>query len=134
MKILFDLPLLDAGNLELIIIHVLFGAVVLALIIFFTFFLIGKYKNQEKVKNVSQKIKNVVSNKLWFDAVGGKENVVSIHGIGSRLTFYLKDVNIVQREKIERLGVSSVLVMANKVILVIENQAEASASKLNEDI
>jgi len=71
-----------------------------------------------------------VDNNEWFTALGGKENVKEITAVGSRLSLVLNDKEIVDREKLKTLGVSSVVVMSNKMTLVIEGKAERIAETL----
>lgn len=67
----------------------------------------------------------------WVEALGGNDNIVSVNAVGSRLTLVLKDKEVINRDKLKELGVSSVLVMSNKVTLVIEGQAENIASSIS---
>ena len=71
-----------------------------------------------------------VDNNEWFVALGGKENVKEINAVGSRLSLILNDKEIIDREKLKTLGVSSVVSMSNKMTLVIEGKAEIIAEKL----
>ena len=70
----------------------------------------------------------------WFDALGGKENVKEVTAVGSRLTLNLENKDNIDRDKLKTLGVSSVLVMSNKVTLVIEGQAEKVAEALKQSL
>ena len=54
--------------------------------------------------------------------------------IGSRLSVSLLDKEKIDREKLKELGVSSVLVMSNKVTLVIEDKAEQVAASIQKDL
>lgn len=71
-----------------------------------------------------------IDNSEWVEALGGNDNIVSITAVGSRLSLVLKDKENINRDKLKELGVSSVLVMSNKVTLVIEGQAENIAKAL----
>ena len=70
----------------------------------------------------------------WFLALGGKENIKEATAVGSRLNLNLANKDIIDRVKLKELGVSSVLVMSNKVTLVIEGQAEKIAQVINNSL
>ena len=70
----------------------------------------------------------------WLTALGGKENIKEVSAIGSRLSVNLTDKEIIDREKLKQLGVSSVLVMSNKVTLVIEGKAEQVAASIQKGL
>lgn len=70
----------------------------------------------------------------WFEALGGKENIKEAIAVGSRLSLYLNDKEAINRDRLKELGVSSVLVMSNKVTLVIEGQAEKVAAIINNSL
>ena len=125
MKYRLNLPLLiDINNPLLITLFIVGGVVILIGIFLILYFLFFK-KKQTKVKT---------DNNSWFIALGNKENVTGIRGIGSRLTIKLIDKEKIDREKLKELGVTSVLVMSDKVTLVVEGQAEKIASILNENL
>lgn len=125
MKYRLNLPLLiDINNPLLITLFIVGGVVILIGIFLILYFLFFK-KKQNKVKT---------DNNSWFIALGNKENVTEIRGIGSRLTIKLIDKEKIDREKLKELGVTSVLAMSDKVTLVVEGQAEKIASILNENL
>ena len=70
----------------------------------------------------------------WLIALGNKENVKEVTATGSRLSIVLENKEIIDREKLKELGVSSVLVMSNKVTLVIEGKAEQVAASIQKDL
>ena len=96
------------------------GAIVVALVVIFLVVFFLKRKKPTKVNDSS-----------WLIALGGKDNIISISAIGSRINLTLKDKEIIDREKLKELGVKSVLVMSNKVTLVVETAAEAIANSVN---
>ena len=121
MNNLFKLPLVYiSSNAQLIIwlavVDVLLFSVVIAMIIV----------NRSKAKQKKQ----IISNDDWLLALGGKENIKEITAVGSRLSINLENKEIIDREKLKTLGVSSILTMSNKVTLVIEGQAEKIAESL----
>ena len=84
--------------------------------------------------HVTKSPKVKVDNNEWFIALGGKENVKEINAVGSRLSLNLVDKEIIDREKLKTLGVSSVVTMSNKVTLVIEGKAEKIAETLKQSL
>ena len=114
MKSIFNPTILANTNDNLILILIIIGGVLLlTAAIVLTIVFTNKKKAQKFDHNV------------WLSALGEKENIKELTAIGSRLTVNLVDKEKIDREKLKELGVSSVLVMSNKVILVIEGKAEA---------
>lgn len=118
----FNLPLLASVNTALVI----WLAAVDAFFILFIVVVI--------VFNKVRKPKVRVNNDEWLIALGGKENIKEVNATGSRLALTLNDKDNIDREKLKTLGVSSVLVMSNKVTLVIEGKAEQIAESLKQSL
>lgn len=83
---------------------------------------------------VSKKKEGKVDGGVWLLALGNKENVKEVSAVGSRLTVNLEDKEKIDRIKLKELGVSSILVMSNKVTLVIEGKAEKVANLIKKDL
>ena len=83
---------------------------------------------------ISKKKENQDNGGVWLLALGNKENVKEVSAIGSRLTVNLEDKEKIDRIKLKELGVSSVLVMSNKITLVIEGKAEKIANLIKKDL
>lgn len=124
MKPLSHLPILDSLDLQpTTIIIIIVGALfVLGIIIFLIIFFSKRKKGP------------IVTNSEWFTALGNKDNITAIKGVGSRLTVNLKNKDLVNKEKLKALGVSSIVIMSDKMILVIENKAEKIAEILLKDL
>ena len=120
----FNLPLISTDvNPQIIIwVSIIDGLLLLLVIVMVIRFHVTK----------SPKVK--VDNNEWFVALGGKENVKEINAVGSRLSLNLADKEVIDREKLKTLGVSSVVVMSNKVTLVIEGKAEKIAETLKQSL
>lgn len=73
-----------------------------------------------------------IDNSLWLDNLGGKDNIVSVNQVGSRINLSLKDKDIINKDSLKELGVKSILVMSNKVTLVVESNADNIAKAINE--
>ena len=80
-------------------------------------------------------IKNKEGAQALVDALGGKENVCNVIPNGfSRLSVELVNTELINREKLKELGVTNIIVMSQKVILVIKNQANEYASSLDDSL
>ena len=112
--------LLDLKSLLPIILPIA-GVIVVAAVILVVFLL--KRNKQPKAADAD-----------WFEALGGKENIKEAVAVGSRLSLYLNDKEVIKRDRLKELGVSSILVMSNKVTLVIEGKAEKVASIINNSL
>ena len=123
MNLLFVLPLLIETQTLLTAIFIAVGALlVIAAIVLIVVF------SRRKGKKVSFKCDD------WLLALGEKDNIKEIKAIGSRLNLVLLDKEKINRERLKELGVTSILVMSNKVTLVIEGQAEKIASSIQKDL
>lgn len=99
-------------------------AVALASIAFITvivLFIIAKVKDKKGL--VVEQVHAEPSERSLgiLEALGGKENILEHSLNGSRLTLSLTDYNAVNEEKLNALGVDSVIKMSNKIILVIKD-------------
>ena len=83
---------------------------------------------------VSNKKEKSNNSGVWLLALGNKENIKEVSAVGSRLTVNLEDKEKIDRVRLKELGVSSVLVMSNKITLVIEGKAEKIANLIKKDL
>lgn len=118
----FNLPLISTDVNPNIVIWV---SVIDALLLLLVIIMVIRF-------HITKSPKVKVDNNEWFVALGGKENVKEINAVGSRLSLNLVDKEIIDREKLKTLGVSSVVTMSNKVTLVIEGKAEKIAETLKQ--
>ena len=80
-------------------------------------------------KNKKAKIDDT-PNDEWVLALGGKENILEVSATGSRLTVKLQDINNCDKDKLKALGVSNIVTMSDKLVLVVEDKAEIIKGKL----
>lgn len=75
-------------------------------------------------KGVPAKVVSIAAPDEWLEALGGKDNVVDVSSTGSRLTAKLKNKDLVNRDKLTELGVSSIVMMSDKITMVtnLDNQ------------
>ena len=95
--------------------------VVVAVIIVLTIIVVFVIKNN-KAGNKKEESKAPISE--WVDALGGKDNILEVSSAGSRLSVKLKQQDLVNRESLTKLGVSSIVKMSDKLTLVtnLDNQ------------
>ena len=126
MRLPMYLPLLTVkGLLDPPIVYFFFGGI--ALVIIVAIILVVALVNVRRGKAT-------INNSDWLIALGDKENIKEVTATGSRLSLVLVDKEKIDREKLKQLGVSSVLVMSNKVTLVIEDKAEQIATSIQKDL
>ena len=105
------------------------AVVAIILITVLVIFLTGK-KNKVPVKQIS----NAAPNE-WQDALGGKDNILDIQATGSRLVAKIKNKESVNRDKLTELGVSSIVLMSDKITLVtnLDNQKIVDSMKNSQE-
>lgn len=101
------------------------------LIIFITlFFLLVLPKIRQKRKKATS-ISDAVE---WINSLGGSNNIINFSSSRSRLTLEVKDSSLVDQNKLKLLGVSSIIIMSQKIILVIDNGADEIKEKIEKYI
>ncbi len=56
--------------------------------------------------------------------LGGKENLIDVKAVGSRLSLVCKDYLLVNIEELKKYGVISAITMSDKLIMVCENSTK----------
>ncbi len=56
-------------------------------------------------------------------AMGGSSNIISVRSAGSRLSFELQDMALIDQAALHDYGVSSVLIMTKKAVLLVGTTA-----------
>lgn len=115
MNLLFlDLtPIIVGGSIALVLL-------IVALVVIF---IRRKPKEVEEVKPVDDN--------QWLIALGEKENIKAVTVRGSRLSVELSDDKAINRDLLTELGVKSIITMSNKLILVIEKNANEVADRIS---
>lgn len=95
-------------------------AVVVAIIL--TIVIIFLIKNRKKAK-LKKEISSASPDE-WVDALGGSDNIVEVSSAGSRLSIKIKNRDLINRDALTNLGVTSIVLMSDKVTLVtnLDNQ------------
>ena len=107
-------------------------AIAVASLVFITvlvLFFISLYKKKTGTYDAST-VKSVDANE-FLSCLGGKENVKRFDVKGSRLTLELNDDNLLQESKLSDIGVSSVIKMSSKIILVIQENMDSYVKALS---
>lgn len=94
------------------------GIVLVILLVIFFLFILPLIK-QKKINENQQP-----RGKEWLNALGGTDNIISLSSSRSRLSVELKDSSLIDQEKLKVMGASSIITMSQKIILVIDNQAD----------
>ena len=89
-------------------------AVVVAIIL--TIVIVFLIKNRKPTKQ--KKAISTASPNEWVDALGGQDNILEVSSAGSRLSIQIKNPELVNRESLTKLGVTSIVMMSNKITLV----------------
>ena len=78
---------------------------------------------QKRNKKPTEVKKEYSSNEI-IDALGGKENILTHQKAGSRISLTLNDYSLVNEEKLNTLGVDSIIKMSNKITLVVKDDSD----------
>lgn len=100
---------------------ILIGCVVLVLVLMVIVALY--YRNKKKKLNKQDNTISLDDNK-WVNALGGKENLVSLEARGSRLIVVAKDYAIINKDELRELGVISTISSQSKITFVLKDKAE----------
>ncbi len=84
------------------------------------FFIAFKKKGKSEASSKS-KIETTLNNGSFLLALGGEDNILSFSNNGSRLSIELKNYDLIDENKLNEMGVNSIIKMSNKVVLVIKN-------------
>ena len=110
---------------KLIILFIIIGAVVALGLIVLVIFLVNKSRTNNKKLNQAKQDEKLI------EGLGGENNIESIVSVvGSRLSVKLFDAELLKRDLLKEAGITSVIVMSNKVTLVIENRAKELSKSL----
>lgn len=92
--------------------YLLIGVGIL-LILFLFIFLVSYIKKRRSNKTIRHYYKDII------DAVGGKENILEVSANGSRLSFVLKNPNLLKKDSLEAIHIQGIVRSSKKTILVI---------------
>ena len=72
-------------------------------------------------KNKTKKNNKANATNNFYEYIGGIDNVVSTKLVGSRFTIVLKNYDLVDKDKLKTLGVSSIISLKDKITLVLND-------------
>ncbi|MFA7032390.1 MAG: PTS transporter subunit EIIB [Bacilli bacterium] len=106
-------------------------AIILLILLTILFIYVIPYlkKRKETKLSVPQR-----SGRDWLNALGGKDNIYDLLANGSRLSLRVKDPQLIDQAKLKEYGVTSIITMSSKVILVIENKANKIKDELEKSL
>lgn len=107
--------------------YIIAGIAGLVVLIFLIIFIVMRVRANKKPKVVEKP----VDDNQWLLALGEQDNIKAVTVRGSRLSVELVDDKKINRESLTTLGVKSIITMSNKLILVIENNANIIAEKIS---
>ncbi len=102
-----------------VLISVTLATIILVLVILFL--IVPRFTKKDEV---------MVDAADFFQSLGGKENVKDLTIRGSRVTVVLIDPNNINREQLKKHGVSRVIFMDEKVVLLVEQKVKEMLQKL----
>lgn len=92
----------------------------------------GRMDDEEGDSSVLESMGMSELSKAYFDALGGKENIVSVDACITRLRMTIKDADALDEPKIKKLGASGIVKPTKKNIqVVVGTHAELIADELN---
>ena len=74
----------------------------------------------KRPKDGKSKKKAPIDSNEWITALGGLDNILEISATGSRLSIKAKDASLINQDALKELGVSNVIKMSEKIVLVTE--------------
>lgn len=89
------------------------------------------------VATINKKKKSKIVSSYYTDilqAIGGKENVLSVSANGSRLSFTLKDPNQLNKDILQSIHIQGIVRSSKKTTLVIGEMAQQYANMINEEL
>ena len=92
---------------------------------------VAYYLSRKKKKVIIKENQVSLDDSKWVNALGGKENIVSIESKGSRMIVVAKDFQIINKDELHDLGVISVISSQNKITLVLKDKAENISNLLH---
>ena len=74
--------------------------------------------------------KRVIDESAYYDALGGKDNLIGHELVGSRIKLELKDYDAIDKQKLTEAGVDGFIMMSNRLTLVIKGDAKEVYERL----
>jgi len=123
-----DLQVDFSNFLRTYAIWICLGIIIIILVTLFFLLVLPRIKKKNKKRG------SMTDAVDWINSLGGASNIISVASSRSRLTLEVKDASLVDQTKLKLLGVSSIIIMSQKIILVIDNGADEIKEKIEKHI
>ena len=88
------------------------------------------------LKNMKTKPSTITKSKVdltaLFDALGGKENIISSEANGSKVVFTLTQPKAISQEGLKALGASGIVASKNKVTVIFGKSSDALVREIQQ--
>lgn len=83
------------------------------------------FSKKSKLKKVEAESKEVINNlyTLVIELCGGKENIIDVNSVGSRVSILVDDAAKINKEGFKENDVKDVIFMSNKIVILIGSDA-----------
>ena len=94
------------------------------------------FSKKSKLKKVEAESKEVINNlyTLVIALCGGKENIIDVNSVGSRVSILVDDSAKINKEGFKENDVKDVIFMSNKIVILIGSDAADFAEGIKDAI
>ncbi len=94
------------------------------------------FSKKTKLKKVEAESKDVINNlyTLVIELCGGKENIIDVNSVGSRVSILVDDSAKINKEGFKENDVKDVIFMSNKIVILIGSDAADFAEGIKDAI
>ncbi len=94
------------------------------------------FSKKSKLKKVEAESKEVINNlyTLVIELCGGKENIIDVNSVGSRVSILVDDSAKINKEGFKENDVKDVIFMSNKIVILIGSDAADFAEGIKDAI
>jgi len=78
--------------------------------------------------------KSPIAGQDYVAALGGKTNIVAVKATYSRLSAYVRDLEIVDQARLRELGATSIITMSDRLVILLGEKAGAVASAIETEL
>lgn len=98
-------------------IYICFGILLLLAITIVVIVLLGRKKSSNKI-NYGE------ASNILYESLGGKDNIESYQLNGSRFSLNIKNVDLINKDKLSEIGIENSIIMSNKITLVLNEKGK----------
>lgn len=94
------------------------------------------FSKKSKLKKVEAESKEVINNlyTLVIELCGGRENIIDVNSVGSRVSISVDDSAKINKEGFKENDVKDVIFMSNKIVILIGSDAADFAEGIKDAI